>query len=164
MKKVTLLILAFIMCFSFCSCVNYKEETPESTYAGTYVCDYISWVPLTPISQHYNYDEMKYAAPNTQKTIFLEKDGTGRVICQVIKGDVAGIVKVGAIYYEEINFKWHVEDGKIITTSQTRFLLNTETGANEIGEPMEVKTKTYIIDGENFYPEGYQNNYYRKQP
>ena len=162
MKKIISLIVIFVVCISLCSCSS-KKDTPESIYAGTYVCDYISWVPLQPITKLYGYDELINVAPNTQKTIFLEKDGTGRAICQVIKSDIAGIVKVGAIYYDEINFTWRVEDGKIITNSQTRFLLNTLTGANEIGEPMEPETTTYIIDGENFYPDGYKNNYYRKQ-
>ena len=172
MKKAISLLVIFVMSISLCSCSTIKKETPESIYAGTtpeniyagtYVCDHISWVPLQPITQRYDYDELINVAPNTQMTIFLEKDGTGRAICQVIKSDVAGIVKVGTIYYDEINFTWYVEDGKIITNSQTRFLLNTLTGAKKNGEQFEADTKTYIIDGENFYPDGYKNCYYRKQ-
>ena len=168
MKKTISLIVIFAMCISLCSCNAIKKDSPDAgpdicDYTGTYVCDYISWVPLQPITQLYDKNELINVAPNTQDTIFLEEGGTGRAICQVIKSDIAGIVKVGAIYYDEINFTWYVEDGKIIINSQIRFLLDTRTGANVVGETMEARTTTYIIDGEGFYPEGYKHQYYRKQ-
>lgn len=168
MKKMITLIMVLAICFSFCSCnigentnTEGKETSVEKIYAGTYVCERTSWVPIQNVKQ---YGEMKDVAPITQKTLYLNQDGTGSATNAVIKSDILGQVPVGAIESVEINLTWHVEDGKIITESQTQYLMNLLTGEQETNnEPYPAKTTVYIIDGTSIYIEGYSHLVYRKQ-